>query len=209
MRMFTTMKEALLRRMCALEDRWFDIRHGIDTTGVVPREFLKTDSAYRKDATAYHAAWCRSIRILIQKCAALGIRPEIFIDIGSGKGKPCFYAATTNRFRRIIGLEFDASLVDQANVFLKKGFAKYPIEFLHADAASYELGAMPQSLIFMFNPFGAEVMRLFIHNNRDALRTYKHVIAYSNDMQQGVLGELGMRQLFRDPVRKMSLWQYE
>lgn len=209
MRMLMNTKEAMLRRMCAMEDWWFDMRHGIDTTGVVTWEFLKTDSAYRKDATAYHAAWCRSIRILIRKCAALGIRPEVFIDIGSGKGKPCFYAATIKRFKRIIGLEFDTSLVDQANVFRKKGFTQYPIEFLHADAASYQLGEMPQSLLFMFNPFGAEVMRLFLKNNSDAMRKYRHVIAYSNDMQREVLEEFGMEQLFRDSVRKMSLWQYK
>lgn len=208
MHMFTTMREALLRRMCSLEDRWFDVRHGIDTRGVVPKEQLQTDSVYRKDATAYHAAWCRSIRVLMKRCRPMGIRPEVFLDIGCGKGKPCFYAATTKKFKRIIGLDFDTALVHEANAFARKGFAKYRIEFLHADAATYRLGEMPQSFIFMFNPFGAEVMRLFVENNREALQKYKHVIAYSNDMQHGVLEACGMQKLFRNPVRKMSLWQY-
>jgi len=190
-----------------MEDRLFDAMHGLRTGGVIPTPELHPDSQFAMHGNPYQAAWCSTIRALMNLVFRKRIHPTVFIDIGCGKGKVCFYAATTKKFKKIIGIEYELSLVQQAKYFQKR-FAKYPIEFLHKDATEYALSDVEQCMVFMFNPFDATVMRLFLTNNLPSFRSQKHVLAYANDMQHEVLRELGFSELFRDPIRKMSLWQY-
>ena len=44
--------------------------------------------------------------------------PRLFLDIGAGKGKACFYASP--RFERVIGVEYSALLVDAAKANLRR-----------------------------------------------------------------------------------------
>lgn len=197
----------LIRILSEYEDKRFNKRFGCDFSGVIGSADLKTDSEYKDNATSYHAAWCSSIRKLINKSASLKIRPDTFIDIGCGKGKVCFYAATLKRFKRIIGIDFDSELVAQANEYKTK-FSEYDVEFLCADATEYDLSQFDQSMIFMFNPFDEKVMRILLEKNLNAFREKKHVIAYSNDMQHQTITDMGFKKLWRNEDRKMSLWMY-
>jgi tRNA G46 methylase TrmB len=47
----------------------------------------------------------------MKKALLTGIKFENFIDIDSGKGKPCIYMANKNYFSKIIGVEYSGELV--------------------------------------------------------------------------------------------------
>ena len=143
---------------------------------------------------------------MIKKSARMKIKPDILIDIGCGKGKVCFYAATLKYFKKIIGIDFDNELIVVAQGYKNK-FSEYDIKFRHADATEFDLSLFEQSMIFMFNPFDDKVMKIFLEKNLNAFKEKKHIIAYSNDMQYQVIEGMGFRKLWRNPKRKMSLWQ--
>jgi SAM-dependent methyltransferase len=197
----------LSRLYSSTEDKFFDLHHGIHTSGVIDRDALSTDSNYAEYSTAYQAVFCSTIRKLVRQCFVRGIRPLVFIDIGCGKGKACFYAATTGKFQKIIGVDFDRSFIAEANANRKR-FAKYPIEFLHIDATDYSLDADRQVMVFLFNPFDETVLRIFLSKNLPSIQSQKHVVAYANDVHRSVLSDLGFHNFYRDPVRKISLWQH-
>ena len=89
-----------------------------------------------------------------------------FIDLGSGKGRALMLAASFP-FHRIIGVEFAAELHDaaQANLaaFAKSGPDVSRVTLLHGDAASYSFPAEPL-IIYLFNPFGSEIVRRVAEN---------------------------------------------
>lgn len=83
-----------------------------------------------------------------------------FIDIGAGKGKVLFLAASF-AFRRIIGVEFDAKLarVLQENIQTYQNPERScdSIEAVNIDAREYQLPAGPLVLFFYF-PFRAPLL---------------------------------------------------
>jgi len=87
------MPESLKRFFFMVEDRWFDLVNHIDTGGIVKSHALDTNSPFKSHATDYHPTWSRTVRLLLQKSRQLGFRPGVFLDVGCGKGKACFYAA--------------------------------------------------------------------------------------------------------------------
>ena len=192
------------RRMAfSWEDRLFDWRNKVDTKGVIqPSELAASGDVANVHATAYQAVWCRNLRVLLRQAGKVGI-PPVFIDIGSGKGKACFYAAP--RFRHVIGVEYSALLVDAANANLRRS-GRTNIEFVQADATRYLLPAEP-CLVFMFNPFDAEAVGKFLFLNADRIKASHSLLAYANDLHIGVLADAGFECLFRESTRSISLWR--
>lgn len=203
----TALRERFVRTLCALEDRLFDVRHRIETHGFIPQDGLSTDSGHRSHASAFQSTWCRTVREVLARVYAAGYKPPVFIDLGCGKGRACFCAAAWGRFSRVVGLEFDASLVEKARANARSFVPRTgpSIEFVHGDAASYRLDDSP-SLVFMFNPFDAVVLRLFMANNLESLRKNGHLVAYANDLHRSVLEEFGLTEVFGDRRRKISIW---
>ncbi|MBF0295007.1 MAG: class I SAM-dependent methyltransferase [Magnetococcales bacterium] len=204
-------RERLLRTLYDWEDALFAWRHGFDLGGVIPQErLLQVDSASLAHATAYHAVWCRNLRELFAEAHKTGVTFEHFIDIGSGKGKACFYAALHARFPSILGIEFSRALLDIAaqnhqKLSARSGGAR--IAFLHADAATVRLPT-GTSLIFLFNPFDAIVLEHFLRNNMERIQSDGSCIAYANDQHGQTLAKLGFVTLFRNQTRKLSLWRF-
>ncbi len=102
-----------------------------------------------------------------------------FIDVGSGKGRVLFVAAEYP-FRKVMGVEFSNALHDDAVANLKR--YKFPkrrcadIEPVHADAREFEF-PNDNLVIYMFNPFGPEVMERMLANlERSLERNPRHVI---------------------------------
>lgn len=193
-----------VRRWCfGLEDRWFDWRLGIDTRGVVPPAQLgDPHAAARRHATSYQAVWTRNLRVLLRE-AARRQHAEVFIDVGSGKGKACFYAAP--RFSRVIGVEYAGELVAEARRNQERtGLAN--IEFVHADAAQYDVPG-EAALVFLFNPFDAVILGRFLERNTARLKASGSLVAYANDLQRQALEQAGFACVFREPARNISLWR--
>jgi precorrin-6B methylase 2 len=181
--------------------------YGLDIRGLIPLEDLETDHvASRPHATAYGPCSSRHVRVIIEK--ARSIQPDLqrFVDIGSGKGKACIFAARSRRFREIVGIEFSQPLVNIAIAnAAKSGFPQ--IRFLHQDASDF---ALPDgnNLVAIFNPFNSVMLARFIGNNLEHFRQNRSLVAYVYDHHRGVLLDLGFKTVFRDPYSQMSLHEF-
>lgn len=199
-----TLIEKIKRLACNIEDLVFDKFNRVETGGIIFGNNLisdKQDSV--KHATAYHAAWCRSLRELFLELSKMEETPLNFVDVGSGKGKACFYASKKNLFKNIIGVEFSKMLVDIANTN-NFHFKASNIQFICGDAAEFELPD-GQSLVFLFNPFNEVILDKFIKNNINRFKQTGSIIAYANDVHRKVLAENGFETVFRNQIRKISL----
>jgi SAM-dependent methyltransferase len=200
------MAETLKRLLFDIEDIFFSKFNGLDLSGLVKREDLVCDNTdSHQHATAYHAVWCRNLRELFKESKKTGIPFQNFVDIGSGKGKACFYASRKMRFTQITGIEFSRPLVDIARKNSAR-FADRNITFLHTDAVTFSLSP-GNSLIFLFNPFDNLILETFGKNNLDHFKKYKSIIAYANDVHRSTLANLGFETIFRNQTRKISLHQ--
>ncbi len=195
--------EKLRRRLFAWEDRLFDWRHNVDTGGVIGVPALATGNAEADShATAYQPVWTRNLRALLGQARRLADL-QVFVDIGAGKGKACFYAA--QRFEHVIGVEYSALLVEAAQANLRSCGAAN-IEFVQADARHYDVPDRP-CLVFMFNPFDGETLAHFVARNRQRMKAHASLLAYANDIHRKVLEDAGLACVFRDPRRSISLWR--
>jgi ubiquinone/menaquinone biosynthesis C-methylase UbiE len=189
----------------------FDFYHNVETRKIIKNEYDNAiKSSFKDNATYYAPLRIDWIQALFKYISALGYKPEVFTDIGCGKGKACFFAAKTKKFNRIIGIDFNSTLVEIANKNLKK--AKYlenknKINFSCSDASNYILED-GQNLIFMFNPFDSVVMSIFLKNNYNKIKQYDSIIAYVNDREQLTLINSGFVKIWSDPSNaNNSLWK--
>lgn len=198
----------LLKRKCyEIEDKLFEFEIGLDFSGVITKDKFTVENDFSKEnSTAYQAVYSRNIKKLIYRAFKTRIQFDSFIDIGSGKGKACFFAATTKKFKSIIGIEFSKDLNEISLKYNEKKKIKN-LYFLNKDALDYIL---PESnnIIFMFNPFNAIIMKKFIENNLDHFKKYETLIAYANDVEIDILNHLGFSIIYRDATRKISLLRY-
>jgi hypothetical protein len=188
-----------------LEDFLFEKFHRLSLEAVVSREMLKNSvKSNIKHATFYQPITCRNLKIILKEAIKTKVHFDCFIDIGSGKGKACFYAAQTLKCKKFIGVEFSLSLVKAANRN-KMIFANRNISFLNEDAAHYKL---PEAncLIFMFNPFDDIILEKFIANNFSHFKRHKSMIAYAYDVHRETLLVNGFRTYFRAADKKLSLY---
>jgi SAM-dependent methyltransferase len=195
------------RAIVRVEDVIFENRHRLDCGGYIETDYLETVySASLRHANPYEAVRCAQVRELIGEAHKTGIVFDNFIDLGSGKGKACFYAATKGSFKQIIGVEFSRPLVDVANVN-KTSFGAGNISFLNIDAAVFSL-PKGNNLIFLFNPFGGVILHKFLENNINHFRQSRSLIAYANDQHRLCLATLGFATIFRNERSKASLHQF-
>lgn len=197
--------EKILRLMAIVED-WFFCRFGsLDFDGIILKENLGVDEACQSfdHVTAFQSVWCRNLRSTFKLVKHMFPEKfEYFVDIGSGKGKPCFYAEKSGVARKYIGIELSPLLVDISNKNKSK-FRTSTVEFMEADATSYKL---PNStcLLFLFNPFSGDVLREFCDNNNNKFQTDLTVVVYVNDKQRSILSEY-FDEMYRDSERQLSI----
>ena len=99
-----------------MTDLAYERSRGLDFRGIIPREDLATEHAVSlSHATAYEPCASRNLAILMREAAKIVSRFDRFVDIGSGKGKACIFAARSRRFGQVMGVEFAQSLVEIAN----------------------------------------------------------------------------------------------
>lgn len=201
---------ALSLRIRSLEDAWFDLSRGVDTAGDPmvrpPKDTI--DSA--SNGYAYLPARSKNVRRLLRTLPLRDATQYTFIDIGSGKGRGVFLAAELP-FRAIIGVEHSAALHRSAEVNLGKlrlgASSRSRMQLIHGDATSYEFP--PGNLVlFLFNPFGPNLMGKMLNNLRLAMQTEKrHVIVALlwPELSQMVADLPGMNCLYRS--RQFDIYQ--
>lgn len=195
----------LAHRYDKFRDARFERAKGLNLSSEVQHAELATDNAgSAAQATCYQASASTLLKLAISEAAKAGFAFDNLVDIGCGKGKICIDARRIGGFRRVIGLDFSAALVAIAEENARKcGYAN-DIELVCADATQYDLpeGA---NLVYLFNPFGAEIMRAFAERNLAHFADGRSCVAYVYDAQRDVLADLGFETLFRNQTLRMSL----
>ena len=157
-------------------------------------------------ARAYEPSTGVVLRRILHEAVKAHVSVEHFVDLGSGKGKICIYAARERGFASITGVEFDAALVAIAEANRARAGLD-GIRFLHQDARTFRLPDGP-CFVFMFNPFDDSVINAFLAANRDHFGRHRSVIGYVNDQYRVTLAQAGFEVLFRDQPSKTSLHRF-
>jgi SAM-dependent methyltransferase len=152
------------RALSQLQERWFDLRYGTDTTTVSGLESLTIDGPNVADAVRYEPMRLRSFRRLLD-----ALRPPtsgVFIDIGCGKGRQLLLAAEYG-FKRLRGVEFAKELCciarDNAIRHRRRTGIDSQIDVVHADATQYQIRD-DENVFLVNNPFGAGLMEKLVQN---------------------------------------------
>jgi cyclopropane fatty-acyl-phospholipid synthase-like methyltransferase len=170
---------------------WCERRLGVDTAAFEPT--LADEGLLDADFHGYSASSCLDLdRVL----ARVTPRPqdEVLLDFGSGLGRVVLMAAR-RPFRRVIGVEISPRQVEQARRNLERArprLACRDVELICANAAEY---VMPDdvTVVYLFNPFGGEVLRGVIRGIRRSLaarpRRVRIVVATARRFDEEVAGQ--------------------
>lgn len=189
----------------------FDLEFGVRTSGLVAGRHLTVGHAHDRHMTAYYAvapSIFQALMVRWRRCRpAAPIDGFTFVDLGAGMGRAVLLAAEFP-FRAVVGVELHPTLarIARKNLALWRaaGRARAPMRMVHADAADFELPAGP-CVAFLFNPFGAPVLRRLLNRWRRSLtgREGQVDILYVNNEQERVLErQAGFKRLFLGPVRR-------
>jgi hypothetical protein len=189
----------------------FDLEFGVRTSGLVAGRHLSDGQRHSRHATAYYAVAPSVFRGMIvrwRRCRpAAPIDQFTLIDLGAGMGRALLLAAEYP-FRAVVGVEFHPTLarIGRRNLALWRaaGRARAPMRMIFRDAAQFELPSGP-CVAFLFNPFGAPVLRRVLQNWSGQLagRSGQLDILYVNNEQENVLERHpSLVQLFKGQVRR-------
>lgn len=191
----------------------FDVTNGVRTSGLVAGRHLKSGHRHDRHATAYYGVAPSVFAALVRRWRRTGpmapVEETTFIDVGAGMGRAMLLAAEMP-FRAVVGVELNPTLARMARrnltTWRKEGRAVAPMRLVCGDAAEF---VFPKGacVAFLFNPFGAAVMRRLLTNisRRFERRPGELDILYVNREQEGVIeaarGE-GFVRLFVGEVRR-------
>jgi D-alanine-D-alanine ligase len=189
----------------------FDAEFGVRTSGLVSGRHLKTGHPHDRHNTAYYGVAPSIFRDLCQRWReSQPLFPEpsyTFIDAGAGMGRAALLAAEMP-FREVVGVELNPKLASIAakNLAAWKaaGRARCPMRILAQDATAFALPANP-CVLFLFNPFGATVLRRLLKAIERAVRDRPGQLdlLYVNHEQHQVLAKRpGFARIFSGDLYK-------
>ena len=194
----------LARWLDARRDRALARRHGLDFAGLIqPADLGSAHPHSQRHANTYEPFDGMALRTVLYEAMRSGTAFTRFIDIGSGKGKACLYAARSLGLPEVLGVEFSPPLIAIARANAQK-LGLTQVRFVEADAAQFQLPDGP-NLVFLFNPFDQTILEAFLANNLAHFQRHGSVIAYGNDRDRAVLARFGFATLYRDQVLKLSV----
>lgn len=188
--------------------RWIS-SEGLAGDGVVSKENLDVDESVKTDASPFMVVWLKNIDRLCESLPNdFAFSKYTLLDVGCGSGISTTYFFRKFPFNRFRGFDFSASLIEAANKnydhLVMQGHSVDSLSFEIGDARSYCLKPNEPTVMFMFNPFGSETMKIFIENNIDALRATHSLLLYANDLCIGDLEAYGT-VLSRDDFYNLSV----
>jgi predicted RNA methylase len=189
----------------------FDLEHGVRTSGLVSGRHLKTELAHSRHATACYAVAPSVFHALIQRWLRTGpgaaMEQTTFLDIGAGLGRAVLLASQLP-FRRVLGVEMHPALARIARrnlaVWRRARQPIAPAQIVEKDATQMAFPATP-TVLFLFNPFGAVVMRRLL---RAVARAYAARpgtldLLYVNNEQESVFEtQPGFTRMWRGRIRR-------
>ncbi|HWA93798.1 MAG TPA: class I SAM-dependent methyltransferase [Terracidiphilus sp.] len=200
-----------LSRETGFTEHPFDKEFGVHTSGLIAGRHLKSGHKHDRHATAYFGVAPSVFHALIQRWQRTGpiapIGEFTFIDIGAGMGRAMLLASELP-FRSVLGIELNPVLLRTARKNLahwrKSGRAVAPMRLRSGDAAAFRFPDGP-CLAFLFNPFGAPVMKSFVRNIAAtfANRPGQLDLLYVNYEQEHTIAvQRGMQRLFLGSVKR-------
>ena len=119
-----------------------------------------------------------------------------FFDIGCGLGKFVFYAEKAKIAKHCFGIENDPAL-HLRSLETKEKVSSNSF-FIKADACTYllEVPINSRNLIYMFNPFDQDVLRVFLTANLFKLQ--ETIFFYENDVHIEVFLAVGFRVVVKE-----------
>jgi SAM-dependent methyltransferase len=189
----------------------FDEEFGVRTSGLVAGRHLKSGHPHDRHATAYYGVAPSVFRALARRWQrsrpGWPIEQFSFIDFGAGMGRAVLLAAELP-FRDAVGVELNPTLARIARknlaVWRASGRARTPMKIICGDVVDFPLPPGP-CLAFLFNPFGAPVMRRLLTSWRKSMagRPGQLDLIYVNNEQERVLErQPGFVRLFLGKVRR-------
>ncbi len=138
---------------------WQEKRLGVDTRGV---EGAHTDRQFHYATVSYG--------LIERTLEATGIGPgDVLIDVGCGRGRVLACAARRS-VAEVIGLELDSARAAIARSNLDRMRSRVSsARVVVGDASTYEF--TNETVIYMFNPFGGEVMAEMMTNLERSIET--------------------------------------
>ncbi|SFS15201.1 hypothetical protein SAMN05421771_2665 [Granulicella pectinivorans] len=142
----------------------FDEAHGVETSGLIPAENLKTGHPHDDEVTAYYGVAPSILRSLIARWLDSGpshsIEKVTFIDIGAGKGRGLLIASEYP-FKEVLGIELNPELAALAQKNISHWVATQeflaPMTLIEQDATEFYFPDGP-CLLFLFHPFESKVL---------------------------------------------------
>jgi hypothetical protein len=148
----------------------FDLRYGVDTSGLIGGSELR--SGHKNDAfnTAYYGMAPSRFHQVMADWLSDGSHAPVteynFVDLGCGKGRAVMMASEFP-FRQVIGVELNASLAKIADknvtTWAAAGRAICPVQVLCQDATEFVFPDGP-CLLYLFHPFAAPVVERLIES---------------------------------------------
>lgn len=160
----------------------FDRHYGVETAGALSWRETQDGGEAAAYVTAYVGVEPDRLRTVLR---AVGPdRSFTFIDLGSGKGT-ALIVASEFAFARIVGVELSPQLCAVAKRNAAEVGTRHPdrapIEVVQSDVRDYVFPPAP-SVLFMYHPFLAPVMKTVLANLERSLREHPRpvYIAYVN-----------------------------
>jgi D-alanine-D-alanine ligase len=191
----------------------FDIEFGVQTSGLVSGRHLKAGHVHDRHNTAYYGVSPSIFRDIVARWRksppAFPQESYSFIDLGAGMGRGLLLAAEMP-FREVVGVELNPELarIAEKNVAAWRAAsrARCPMRVLVQDATEFEF---PDNscVVFLFNPFGATVLRRLIRRIESAFhdRPGEIDLLYVNHEQEKVLAKhSGFTQIFGGDIYKSA-----
>jgi len=189
----------------------FDAEFGVRTSGLVAGRHLKIGHKHDRHATAYYGVAPSVLHALVKRWLTrtpdARIAETTFMDLGAGMGRAVLLASALG-FKAVVGVELHPTLAGVARrnaaIWREAGRDVGPMRIVEGDATEFALPAGPV-LLFLFNPFGAPVMRRLLKNLSAQLeeRPAPVSLLYVNNEQEGVLeSAAGWARVFLGKVRR-------
>jgi SAM-dependent methyltransferase len=189
----------------------YDIANAVRTSGLISGRYLKSGHRHDRHATAYFGVAPSVFNALVKRWQRSRPRAPIedfnFIDVGAGMGRAVLLASEM-KFRAVFGVELNPALASIARKNLAawraSGRLQTAARIVCGDAVEF---ALPpgRCLLFLFNPFGATVMRRLVGRlaTEFADRPGQLDLLYVNNEQEQVIEtQSGFTRLFLGQVRR-------
>lgn len=189
----------------------FDVENGVRTSGLIAGRHLKSGHLHDRHATAYYGVAPSVFQALVRRWRnshpAAALEEFALIDIGAGMGRAVLLAAEMP-FRQVVGVELNPFLAQIARrnlaIWRQAGRPRTTTRIVCGDAAQFRFPPGP-CLVFLFNPFGATVMRRLLRHmvsNFAGLPLQLDLLYVNNEQESVLQAQPGFKRLFLGQIKR-------